>query len=269
MPLYSIIIPTFNSEESLKDCMESVLNQNFKDFELIISDGASVDRTIQIADSFADSRIKILSEPDKGTYDAMNKALAHATGDWIYFLGSDDLLLNPDVLKDVHDRLSRTSADVIYGSVKIAGDSNWAKDGDIYRGETPAAVLFECNISHQSVFYAKKIFSQFIYDLNYKVCADHDLNLYCAANYKMEHIPVVIALFKSGGASSVNPDQNFERDKWMNIVCYFQKRLLDTSFPNSRNGVKKAWKRFLIKGEFKMAALSVRIYIYHSYRRLF
>ena len=91
MPRLSIINPTFNSAKTLSRCLDSVISQSFTDWEVLMMDGVSNDDTIKIASSYQDSRIRIYSEPDKGIYDAMNKGIDKAHGEWLYFIDSDDI----------------------------------------------------------------------------------------------------------------------------------------------------------------------------------
>ena len=99
MKIYSIIVPTFNSAHTLKRCLDSILSQTFKNFEIIIADGLSTDSTLMTAESMRDERINIFSEKDYGVYDAMNNAVERAQGKWILFLGSDDFLFDDFVLE--------------------------------------------------------------------------------------------------------------------------------------------------------------------------
>ena len=102
----SIITVTYNSERTLRDTMESILSQTFQDFEYIIVDGASKDATLDIIREYEprfQGKMRYLSEPDKGIYDAMNKGFAMATGDVIGILNSDDFFTSEDVLQAVVD----------------------------------------------------------------------------------------------------------------------------------------------------------------------
>ena len=116
MPRLSIIIPTFNSAKTLSRCLDSVISQSFTDWEVLMMDGVSNDDTIKIASSYQDSRIQIYSEPDKGIYDAMNKGIDKAQGEWLYFLGSDDWLFNCNSLKDIFCN-NINQYDVVYVAV--------------------------------------------------------------------------------------------------------------------------------------------------------
>ena len=113
----SIIIPTFNSASVLPKALGSIVSQTFTDWEVLIMDGVSTDDTLKVAQSYDDSRIRIYSEPDKGIYDAMNKGIKKAQGEWLYFLGSDDWLLNATVLNQIFSN-DIEKYDVIYGDVE-------------------------------------------------------------------------------------------------------------------------------------------------------
>jgi glycosyltransferase involved in cell wall biosynthesis len=144
------------------------------------------------------------SEKDNGIYDAMNKGIKLAKGEWIYFLGSDDELYNPGVLQQVASFISGTKADVVYGNVLVDGNAGWAADGDIYDGSFDIKKLLLKNICHQSIFYRKQFIVEhnISFDQNYPVCADWDFNVKCWAQGRFEFIPQVIARFNAGGAST-------------------------------------------------------------------
>src|ERR1700744_2888998 len=119
MPACSIVIPTYNAETTLSRALDSLLGQTFQDFEVLIIDGLSTDKTTAIIGDYAarDKRIRFISEKDNGIYDAMNKGIDLAKGDWIYFLGSDDQLYKKDVLASVFTGEVNLSSDVLYGDV--------------------------------------------------------------------------------------------------------------------------------------------------------
>lgn len=265
MSFYSIIIPTFNSGATLKTCLESILSQRCGDFEVLIADGLSKDNTLKIAEAFGDRRIRIFSEPDNGVYDAMNKAVSRALGQWFLFIGSDDTLYTDQVLEEMKVYLDKTEASVVYGNVKIAGNGPWAKDGEIYRGDTSLTILFVSNICHQAICYSREIFNDRIpYQTDYRVCADYDFNLFCASRYKLEYVPLTLSVFNTGGLSSVADDPAFMKEKWINIVSYFGERLFDKRFLPYRNTIRQTVFPFLKRGEFKKAILAMRLYLYYK-----
>lgn len=197
----SIIIPTFNSASVLPKALDSIVCQTFSDWEVLIMDGVSTDDTLKIAQSYNDSRIRIYSEPDKGIYDAMNKGIIAAKGEWLYFLGSDDWLLTPDTLSTMFS-MDIDGYDVVYGdveSVQLAPE---------HSGEWSLSTI-DYNRCHQGIFYRKSVFNKLgLYKLEFPIWADYDLNLkwFFNSKIKKKHIPIFIAHYSQGGFSSTQCD---------------------------------------------------------------
>lgn len=205
MTYLSVIIPTFNSELTIERCLSSLICQTYQDFEICIIDAASSDRTIEKIDGFRSKfeNIRVLSEADKGTYDAMNKGIDLAKGEWIYFLGSDDEIFDEKVFADIFKVDPDKNCGIIYGNVRIDGDTPWAKDGRIYDGEFSIEKLLERNICHQAIFYRIKMFEKLgKYNLRYPVCADWELNLRFFPKTKSKYLDRIVANFYGGGISS-------------------------------------------------------------------
>ena len=218
-PFFTIVIPTFNSETTLQRCLDSIILQTFTDYEVLIIDGVSLDNTLEIAKNFDDSRIKILSKPDNGIYDAMNKGIALAKGKWIYFLGSDDILYSKDVLMRINDVAYESNNYVIYGNVMI---DDVRQQGRIYDGIFSLEKLLSQNICHQSVFYKNEIFKRIgDYNINYSVNADWDLNLRCRAMFQFQYVDFIIAFFSSGGHSTTGSNEFFFQNYLDNVARYF------------------------------------------------
>lgn len=214
-PKFTIIIPCYNSEKTIVNCLNSILKQSYTNFEVLIIDGKSSDKTVEIASSVAhgEQRVRIFSEVDEGVYDAMNKGLDKALGEWVYFLGADDVLANNSVLLDISEFIDQSNADFVYGNVKVVGDAKWAKDGTIYDGEFTIEKICSKNICHQAIFYrtsAIRKIGQF--NTKYKVCADWDINIRMWSKFDCRYVNTVVALFHSGGISSKEKDHEFGRD---------------------------------------------------------
>lgn len=204
----SIIIPTFNASKTLPKAIESILNQSYQDFELIIIDGLSTDNTIEIAKKYNDSRIKIVSEKDTGIYDAMNKGIQLAEGDWLYFLGSDDSLYDPTVLEKI-SALFDKDYDVLYGNVVFSISQK------IYDGRFSAQKLIARNICHQAIFTHKNVFKKLgNFNVEYKGLADYHFNFKWFSNQTIKHkyIDQIIAYYYEDGYSFNNPDKKFSED---------------------------------------------------------
>lgn len=216
LPKISVITAVYNGIDSLEPSINSVLNQTYNNIEFIIIDGGSTDGTVDIIKKYEDRIAFWVSEKDKGVYDAMNKGVERATGEWIYFLGSGDILLN------VMDRIS-----------KLLIDSNKVYYGDVFRldtqekydGEFSAYKLAITNICHQAIFYPVSVFIKHRYNLKYKIMADHILNMQCFGDkYQFTYFPFTIAIYEGDGYSANNIDQEYMKDKL---------HLVKENFPNS------------------------------------
>jgi glycosyltransferase involved in cell wall biosynthesis len=241
-PFLSIIIPTFNSAETITACLESIRTQTCLDLEVIIVDNLSCDATLSIVNGFKQFfPIKCSSVADNGIYDAMNSGIAFSSGSYCYFLGSDDYLYNPDVVQLVRDKLRGGNIKVAYGNVSMFGVNEWLKEGMIHGGIFDLKRLISHNICHQSIFYHNSIFQQLgNYNLKYSVYADHDFNIRCAAHYKLHYIDLIIAKFNVEGTSSSAVDPAFNRDRYANIVRYFFNVLHTKAFVGLRLYVRQA-----------------------------
>lgn len=212
-PLLSIIIPTYNSAKTLSISLDSLKSQTFRDFEVLIVDGVSKDDTLAIAASYTLSlpSIHIFSEPDKGIYDAMNKGIGKAKGEWVYFLGSDDSLATSTVLEDIFGKKRETVAqhDFVYGNVF------WGHSSEIYMGIFDEYIMYRSNICHQAIFYRKTIFELLgHFDLAYPALADWKLNMHCFLDKRVRiaYVPHMIAYFAIDGSSKDFID-HFKKDK--------------------------------------------------------
>lgn len=186
-PQLSIIIPTFNAEKALAECLNSVVDQTFSDYEIIIVDGDSQDNTLKIIQDYSKrySQIKWSSAKDQGIYDAMNKGIISSTGEWLFFLGSDDRFFDNSTLERVfiQNKSILDTADLIYGDFIPIGK------GYCYGKETDLLSLYHTNICHQTMFHRRKIFNKLgYYNNKYKALADWDMNLKIFADYSLKKV---------------------------------------------------------------------------------
>jgi glycosyltransferase involved in cell wall biosynthesis len=230
-PLISIITVSYNAAATIEQTILSVVNQDFTDYEYIIVDGGSTDGTVDIIKKYHDKIALWVSEPDKGIYDAMNKGNRLAKGEFIYFIGGDDLLFDELVLNKVSSYLIKERK-VYYGNVLFK------KRNVIYDGKFNLTKIVTRNISHQSIFYPRGIFEKYSFDTKYKIFADYDLNLklYGNSSYSFDYISITIALFNDEGASGSNVlDASFEKDRleiiksnfpyWVYLYRFFRTKL--------------------------------------------
>lgn len=182
-PFFSIIIPSYNSAKTIRKCVASVLNQTYQNFEVVVIDNQSTDDTINILKLFDDKRILIISEKDKGIYDAMNKGIDAATGEYLYFLGSDDSLYDHTVLEKIAEMVEQTKSKFIYGNIFTSDQSIQKYENFTFKK------LINLNICHQAIFYHHSLFKNLRYDLKFKICADWDVNL---KTFKQKNHPLYL-----------------------------------------------------------------------------
>jgi len=210
----SVITPVLNAESFLERCIRSVMEQSYPATEHLIIDGGSTDRSLEIARGF--SHLRLISEPDAGIYDAMNKGVEKAHGEWLYFLGADDVFFDKRVLHDISQYLSVT-LDVIYGDV-----ISDRFDG-VYGGSFDAKKIYQTNICHQSIFFRDAVFNQIgLFNVKYRSQADWDHNMRWLLNHEVRklHVDRVVAHYADAGFSSQNPDPEFRNDKIFNFLEY-------------------------------------------------
>lgn len=117
----TIVIPTYNCEGTIKNAVDSIFNQSFKNVEILIIDGNSTDNTLKALQEYSEKKRNLIlySEKDDGIYDAMNKGLTLAKGEWIYFMGGDDTLYETTTLEKVVEIQKDSNNNIIYGNVII------------------------------------------------------------------------------------------------------------------------------------------------------
>jgi glycosyltransferase involved in cell wall biosynthesis len=204
-PFFSVIIPTLNSATSLEASLESVSDQHCKDVEVIVSDGASSDATLEIARGYGTKlgALTVLSRPDEGVYDAINRAIAVARGRWVYVLGSDDRLHAATVLSRVREDLTSAREPLVYGDVIIRGKSALGGDGERYAGPFTMRRLLTQNICQQAIFYRRELFDRIGgFDPRYRIIADWHFSLRVFSKYPARWIDTVVCDFAGGGLSS-------------------------------------------------------------------
>ena len=210
MSFFSVVIPTYNAEATLEKCLDSVLNQTYKDVEVIIMDACSSDLTLTIIKERAANfnNIRWVSEKDCGIYDAMNKGIAQASGEWLYFLGSDDFLWDINVFADIAEEAGNHKADIIYGDAIVTSDGG--RHGGKFDVKT---LLLSHNLCHQTIFYKKWIFEIVgLYNIKYPIIADWDFNIRCFEKEQIvtHYVMRKIVLFNDvSGISSVSKKDQF------------------------------------------------------------
>lgn len=177
LPIITIITVVRNCERTVENTLLSIINQNYPNIEFIIIDGASTDNTKVIIRKYEKFINFWSSEPDNGIYDAMNKGIANAKGEWIIFMNSGDLFVNDDVLKNIFETTIAANIQIIYGHtiLKYAHIEKIQKNEDILKMQKQKGIII---INHQSTIIRRMAFQQIgKYDLRFKITADnHWLN---------------------------------------------------------------------------------------------
>ncbi len=203
----SIITVCFNSVETIKDAIDSVVNQTYNDIEHIIIDGASKDGTIDIVSSYGEKVSKFISEPDNGIYNAMNKGIKIATGDIVGILNSDDFFINNQVVQRIVNEFNISNIDASYGDVQFVKPENLLKVVRYYSSKNFSPKKFKYGFmpAHPS-FYVKRSYFEKIgyYKEDYKIAADYELLVRFLYQHQLtcKYIPIPFVTMRTGGVSN-------------------------------------------------------------------
>jgi len=198
----SIITINYNNAIGLEKTIKSVVSQTHKDFEYIIIDGNSTDRSKEIISKYKDNITSAISEPDSGVYNAMNKGIKTSKGDYLLFLNSGDILENNDVLKNVNKEL-KSGLDIYYGNLIF--ENNNSKRLEIYPNKLSFRFFCEKSLPHPASFIKRELFDSIsYYNENLKIVSDWEFFMIaiCKYNVSHKHINQTITVFDTCGMSS-------------------------------------------------------------------
>ena len=207
----SIITATYNSGKTVGDTLKSVLAQTYHDYELLVVDGASKDNTLEVVkkmEPLFEGRMRYISEPDKGIYDAMNKGIRMATGEVIGILNSDDFYTSDDALACIAWVLENEKVDAVYGDIHYVDDEDYKKCVRYYSSKPFRRWMMRLGFmpAHPSFYCRKVVYEKFgAFDAeNYWVAADFEnlLRLIFVNKIKTHYISKDFVTMRTGGASS-------------------------------------------------------------------
>lgn len=211
--MITAIVPTLNVAAHIGSCLESLRRQTCQDFDVCVVDGNSVDGTLDVVMALRDKLgqgLNWYSGADDGPYAAMNRGIGHARGDWLYFMGADDLLYDERVFEDLSSCLYGSEADIVYGDVIFKSS------GSRYGGQWSLdRLLFEGNICHQAIFYRRKVFDRIGgFATRYPIWADWELNIRCFRHPDMKTtwIDRIIATYNDANGLSRIEDPVFRKE---------------------------------------------------------
>ena len=192
---YSIITINYNNKDGLKKTIESVINQSYRDFEYIIIDGGSTDGSVEIIKEYADKIDYWISEPDEGIYNAMNKGIVQAHGEYLNFMNSGDCFYNKKVLQDI---LPYLDSDIVTGKIYYEGGPH-----GFWKDNVTMLDFFKGSLEHQASFIRKELFSNKLYDESFKIIADWKffVETLIYENASFHNLDIIVCLFDTSGIS--------------------------------------------------------------------
>jgi glycosyltransferase involved in cell wall biosynthesis len=197
----SIITINYNNCAGLKRTIDSVVSQSFKDYEWIVIDGGSKDGSKDLIEQYSDSFTYWVSEPDNGIYNAMNKGIEKANGEWMLFLNSGDWLYDNDTLKQVFSK--SYDADILYGDVMYHWPDGRGQEMERKPDKISLYFFYTDTLCHQATFYRKNIFNTHKYNESFRICSDWALYIQLLTEgYRFQHLPFCISNFAQDGIST-------------------------------------------------------------------
>ncbi|HEY5993175.1 MAG TPA: glycosyltransferase family 2 protein [Gallionellaceae bacterium] len=208
-PRISIVTITYNSREFVKDAIESVLGQTYDNMEYIVVDGGSTDGTVEVIKAYESRIAEWVSEKDEGIADAFNKGLSRATGEYVLFLNSDDMLADENVLENIAEKIvENQSPTMIYGDFDCLNRNS----GEIvYQGGIvfyPEKLIYGHIIPQPCLFTNRRYFEKYgNFDTGYKIAMDYEWFLRGVRKETVIHVPIRVTKIRGGGISALNPDK--------------------------------------------------------------
>lgn len=224
---FSLVSVTFNSDATLNDTIESILNQSFPNLEYIVVDGLSKDNTVNVIKEYEprfNGRLKWISEKDKGLYDAMNKGIRMATGDIVGIINSDDFYHRTDILAKVADAFQDETVQAVYGDVRFVNPDNLDKTVRYYSSKKFSPILFRYGFmpAHPTFFTYRKYFDEFgYYKTDYWIAADYELliRFLYTHHLKTKYLPLDFMKMRTGGTSTASFKSNLLLNKEIVRAC--------------------------------------------------
>ncbi|MES2778993.1 MAG: glycosyltransferase family 2 protein [Bacteroidota bacterium] len=201
-PLISLVTVVYNGEMLIADTLRSAISQTYTNIELVIVDGGSTDHTVDVAKQFSAHIGSLISEKDKGIYDAMNKGILSARGEWVYFLNAGDSFYDANVLADIFNNVSN-DVDLIYGKVQTVNEPtgiNYINGNSVELKD----FYHKYPICHQAAFFRKRAFDRIgLYNDTYKLVADSEwfVRFFQSGDFNAQFVDRIIAYYDIQGAS--------------------------------------------------------------------
>lgn len=206
-PKVSIIIAIFNGEKFIESTILSIINQSYKNIELIVIDGGSTDKTLTILKKYSCNITKLVSEKDKGISDAFNKGVLLSTGDYINFQGDGDGFTSTSILNDLMKQVANIQPDIISSRIKrIDHDGSYLYNSKYIRNFKKRSLLFKMSLPHQGLLIRKQLFEKYgLFDLDCKYAMDYDHLLRMYKNFPNTFTSdIILAYWRNDGIGTNN-----------------------------------------------------------------
>jgi len=220
----SIITVVWNNAKTIKDAIDSVLGQSYKNIEYIVVDGASTDGTVEIVQSYGDKISKFVSEKDKGLYDAMNKGVELATGDVVGILNSDDFYIDERVIERVVKEFEEKRVDSVFADLVFVKPSNLDRVVRYYDSShfAPSKFAYGWMPAHPTFFVKREVYEKYgVFKTDYRIAADYELLTRFLSKNKISYsyIKAPIVKMRIGGASTSGIKSNYVLNKEIIRAC--------------------------------------------------
>lgn len=250
-PLLSVIIAVFNDKVTLQQCIDSVMQQTYPNKELIVIDGGSKDGTVELLEENRKKFSYWISEPDRGIYNAWNKGLAQARGEWICFLGADDYFWNETVLERVSIQLEMlpTSIRVAYGQIMLVSDDGLSPSpvGEPWE-QVKESFKQYMSIPHVGTMHRRSLFEQHgKFDESFRIAGDYELLLRELITGDAAFIPGITTIgqrlggISTDSANTLRIDQEVMRAQWMHGQLMTRKYLRQSLLLLIRKVIGELW----------------------------
>lgn len=198
----SVVVATLNCQDTIEKCITSTLSQIYSSLEVLVIDGGSKDKTLEILYSIKDDRLKIISEKDQSIYDAWNKAIKISSGEWVCFVGGDDYWLNQKCLKKLIE--NNNNSNFICAKVKIY--NSFRDSVEIYgKSWNKNEILKGMFVAHPGALHHYSLFKNRQFDKTYKISGDHEFLIYSKDKIKASFLDYEIICMQDGGISRSKP----------------------------------------------------------------
>lgn len=195
-PLISIITIVYNDVQHIEETILSVINQTYSNIEYIIIDGKSTDGTLEVIKRYEHKLNYWISETDNGVFDAMNKGLKHATGDWVNFMNSGDIFENPNVINNIFNEMNYEGKYAIYGDAVYIRPNR----KELCKAKDINSIRFNMPTTHQAFFVRLDITNEIKFDTKYRYAADYNMIYFIFKKYgvhKFQHISETVTEYEA------------------------------------------------------------------------